>query len=221
LDAFEHGGTTVRWHGHSTISLSFPRTRVYVDPYRLHGRWPDASHILITHPHHDHLDPDAIRKLDDGDTEVICPVSVSVDDVPVPSHRLTRLEPGEETSFANRSLKIEAKPAYNPGKNFHPKSSDWLGYVVETEGTRVYHAGDTGPIPPSLGEPVDLGLVPVDGIYTMSAVRAARWTDKLEIGNAAPIHYGTERGTVTDALRFRRKLSDTTPIHLEAVRLTS
>lgn len=220
LESIDLSGTTVRWHGHSTVSMAFPQTRVYVDPYRLHGVWPDATHILITHPHHDHLDPDTIRKLDDGSTDVICPASVSIDDLPVPAQRITQLAPGESWSAEQRPLTVRATHAYNPEKRFHPKQNHWLGYVVETESTRIFHAGDTGSIPLKLNEPVDLGFVPVDGIYTMQARDAAKWTDAIAVHSACPIHFGTERGSITDSVRFRRSLEKTTPVHLEETRLS-
>jgi len=39
-------------------------------------------------------------------------------------------------------VKIEAVPSYNTDKDFHPRKKGWLGFILETEGVRVYHAGD-------------------------------------------------------------------------------
>lgn len=219
MEAFSHKETTLRWHGHSSVSLSMPGTRIYVDPYQLRGRWPDATHVLITHPHYDHLEPDSIRKIDDGDTEIICPRKTPGEKLPVPERRITRLKPGQSTSLPDRPITINAKPAYNPDRRFHPKSKEWLGYVIETKGSRIYHAGDTGPVPIEFEERIDLGLVPVDGIYTMSANEASTWVDEVDIDRAVPIHYGTERGSMTDAVQFRRGLDDTEPVNLEKTRL--
>jgi L-ascorbate metabolism protein UlaG (beta-lactamase superfamily) len=48
---------------------------------------------------------------------------------------------GETLSVDN--INIEAVPAYNTDKDFHPKSKGWLGFIVEIDGVKVYHAGDT------------------------------------------------------------------------------
>jgi len=220
LNAFQTDDVTLRWHGHSTVSLAMPGTRIYIDPYKLRGRWPDATAVLVTHPHHDHLDPEALKKIDDGDTKLICPQTTPGKKIPYPENRVTGLSPGNTYSFPNRPLTITATHAYNPNRRFHPETNQWLGYVVETEHSQFFHAGDTGAAAVSLPGSMDLALVPVDGIYTMDANTAANWIDNLSATSAAPIHYGTERGSVTDALQFRRSLENTTAINLEKVRLT-
>jgi len=40
-------------------------------------------------------------------------------------------------------IRVKGVPAYNPNKKFHPKINQWLGFVVEIGGKRIYYAGDT------------------------------------------------------------------------------
>ena len=49
--------------------------------------------------------------------------------------------PGERLTVDG--VKIAAVPAYNVDKQFHPKANGWLGFIIEIEGVRVYHACDT------------------------------------------------------------------------------
>ena len=56
---------------------------------------------------------------------------------------------------------------------FHPRDDDHLGYVIELDGRRVYHAGDTDHIPEMDGVECDVALLPVSGTYVMTAEEAA------------------------------------------------
>ncbi len=61
------------------------------------------------------------------------------------------VSPGDTVSVG--SVSVTAVPAYNtnkfraPGEVFHPRSAGYVGYVVELDGRRIYHAGDTDAIP--------------------------------------------------------------------------
>lgn len=201
-------GGRLRWHGHSTVSVSLPGFRIYVDPHRLHGSWPQADATLVTHPHYDHLDKQTLESISHENTTVIHPASTNFSTGRGQPRGMgwkqqDRLSPGQ-----GYEIDIEAVPAYNVERNFHPKEKRWLGYCLEVRGKRIYHAGDTGPHedPP---DDVDVALLPVDGIYTMTASEAAQWSQTLEPEVAIPIHYGTHRGTVSDAVQFCRQCSGT------------
>ena len=51
------------------------------------------------------------------------------------------MNPNEETNIDN--VIIKTLPAYNIEKPFHPKSNNWLGYVVSINGVTYYVACDT------------------------------------------------------------------------------
>ncbi|MFB6356288.1 MAG: MBL fold metallo-hydrolase [bacterium] len=219
MEQYETGDTVLRWHGHSSISMAMPGTRVYVDPYRLFGQWPDASYVFITHPHHDHLDETSLKKISNEETTIVAPVTVDSEQFPVPKQNMIRVHPGEMFDLPDRPIRVYAVPAYNPDKRFHPKENEWVGYIIQTSQSRFYHAGDTGPVEIDYDDDIDLAMVPVDGVYTMEAREAAFWIDRSNVKNACPIHYGTDRGTETDALTFRNNLSQSTPVRLESTRL--
>jgi len=42
---------------------------------------------------------------------------------------------------------VETVYAYNINKKFHPKENNWVGYIIDIEGIRIYHSGDTDKIP--------------------------------------------------------------------------
>jgi L-ascorbate metabolism protein UlaG (beta-lactamase superfamily) len=103
---------------------------------------------------------------------------------------------------------IEALPAYNIGKTFHPKGADHLGFILTIDGERVYFAGDTDIIPEMTGLTCDVALLPVSGTYVMTAEEAAEAVGVIKTRVAIPMHYGAGVvGTIEDALKFQ-ELSD-------------
>lgn len=68
------------------------------------------------------------------------------------------------------------------------------GVVIEMDGKRVYHAGDTAAFSDmaSIGDlGLDAALLPVGDHYTMGHAEAARCLDHLRPRVAVPIHWGT------------------------------
>jgi len=118
------------------------------------------------------------------------------------------MEIGDELTFGG--MKVEAVPAYNLGKDFHPKSEKLFGYIFKFEHIIIYHAGDTDPIPEmerltgyAKHRNEFIALLPVSGTYTMTAEQAADVAKMLNVDLAIPMHYGSGVvGTMEDAERF-------------------
>jgi L-ascorbate metabolism protein UlaG (beta-lactamase superfamily) len=98
---------------------------------------------------------------------------------------------------------IEAVPAYNIGKDFHPKAKGHVGYIIGVAGTKIYHAGDTDNIPEMKQMDVDVALLPVGGTYTMDAAEAAKAAEAVKASVAIPMHWGTIIGDEEDAKAFK------------------
>ena len=103
------------------------------------------------------------------------------------------------------SIQIEAVPAYNPRKPFHPKDTGRVGWLVTSGGITVYHAGDTDVIPEmmELSGRVDIALLPVGGTYTMSEPEAAEAVRMINPKVVIPMHYGYIEGTQGDPEKFK------------------
>lgn len=87
-------------------------------------------------------------------------------------------------------VKCQGIPAYNIGKPFHPKSNEWLGYLVELDGKTYYAMGDTDVTEEAASVDADVIFVPIGGKYTMDATEAAAFINKKQPGLVVPIHYG-------------------------------
>ena len=114
------------------------------------------------------------------------------------------LSPGEHLTW--QGIVIEAVPAYNVGKKFHPQANAWLGYVIEMLGRRYYVAGDTDDNPDVRRVRCHVALLPVGGTYTMTAAEAAGLANAIRPGVAVPTHYGDIVGQSRDAEEFARLL---------------
>lgn len=186
------------WHGHDSFRIDAAKT-IYFDPYEISGG-PKADLILISHEHFDHCSPDDVAKIQQSGTVIV----TEKDSAKKLSGDMRVIKPGE--SIVLDDLKIEAVPSYNTDKDFHPKKNAWLGFIVEIEGIRIYHAGDTDFIPEMNDFEVDIALVPVSGTYVMTADQAAKAALAINPKLAIPMHYGAIVGDVQDALNFEKAL---------------
>lgn len=187
----------IQWLGQACFVLKGEKT-VYIDPYDLRGNPEPADIILITHNHCDHCSAGDVKKIQKDMT-----VIVGTSDVVSKFTGNTRtVKPGEKVIV--EGVEVEAVPAYNPVKRFHPKSNGWVGFIVKLGGKRIYHAGDTDLIPEMGNFKADIALLPVGGTYTMNAEEAAKATEMITPEIAIPMHYGGNVGSKKDAERFKQ-----------------
>ncbi len=189
----------IHWLGHA--SLRFDGSKIiYTDPYQLKSSEPKADIVLITHAHYDHCVPEDVAKIAKPSTIVVAPTDCAKQF----SSKFTiqSLRPGESTTIDG--VKIEAVPAYNTNKEFHPRSNNWVGYIFTLDGERIYQAGDTDAIPEMNSISADIVLLPIGGTYTMTATEAAEVVNRINPKLAIPMHWGKIVGTAHDAETFKK-----------------
>jgi L-ascorbate metabolism protein UlaG (beta-lactamase superfamily) len=191
----------LHWIGHSSFRLDEPMI-IYIDPWRLPPDSPKADLILVSHEHHDHCSPDDVDRVRTDETTLIANPSAA-QKLPPP---LTTLRAGESIEIAG--VRVEAVPAYNIGKKFHPREAGHLGFVLTLGEERLYFAGDADFIPKMEAVECDVALLPVSGTYVMTAEEAAKAAQAIKPKVAVPMHYGAGVvGTVEDAQTFERLAS--------------
>ena len=186
----------IRWLGHASFKIAGAGKIVYIDPWKLGSSAADATIICISHGHYDHYSPEDIKKISGAETVIVGPADV------IRNERNTRpLEPGRSMELSG--VKITGIASYNLAKQFHPKSNNWLGFVIEIDSTRIYYAGDTDLIEQMTElKGIDAALLPVGGTYTMDAKAAADAASIIRPGCAIPYHFGDIVGSRADAERF-------------------
>lgn len=187
----------IKWLGHAGFKIKGEKT-VYIDPFKINDTEP-ADIIIITHEHFDHLSPEDIKKIQAGKTAIV----TTPDCYSKVSGNIKTISPGQ--SIVVDGIRIDAVPAYNTNKNFHPKGNGWIGVIVAIDGKRIYHAGDTDNIPEIAQlKNIDIALLPVSGTYVMTAEEAADAANKIMPKVAVPMHYGAIVGSRADAENFRK-----------------
>ena len=186
----------IKWLGHASFKITEGKT-IYIDPWNLRKK-DEADIILVTHPHYDHLSVGDISKIQTEETVIV----TTADGAEKLKGNIKRVKPGDLLTV--KEVKIEVVPAYNIGKNFHPKENGWVGFIIEVGGKRIYHSGDTDFIPEMEKIKVDVALLPIGGTYTMSAEEAVKAAKAINPKVAIPMHYGDIVGSIEDAERFKK-----------------
>lgn len=189
----------IHWLGHDCFKIANDVV-IYTDPFNI--KKPDkADIILITHEHFDHCSPDDIQKIQTKDTVIIAPA----DCMGKVSGTKKTIKPHETITV--KGISIQAVPAYNTNKQFHPKAKGWVGYIITIHNTRIYLAGDTDYIPEMNSlKNIDIALLPVSGTYVMTAEEAAQAAMAIKPKVAIPMHYGSIVGAIADAKKFEKLL---------------
>lgn len=244
--------TRLRFLGQAGLRLELGGTVLYVDPClsdyvaevaEQPDLWqrrfappisPDditaATAVLCSHEHADHFDPRTL-----GPIAAACSEAVFV--VPAVAEQLARKELGDDAhvvlakgngeKFTFGPFAVFAVPAAH-STNYTVEPTDlghrWLGYVIEVDGYRIYHAGDTVrhqqqiDAVAAFGAP-DIALLPINGrdeyrdslglVGNLWPREAAEMALELQAGALVPLHHdlfafnGISAGTLVDYVQSR------------------
>lgn len=197
----------IHWLGHDTFRIE-GSSLIYVDPWKLPTGAAPADAILITHDHDHHLSRDAVAAVVQPGTVLVgsAAVTQAVGAWGIEGLGLATIAAGETLPAATAI--VTAVPAYTTNKvrasgaPYHPREAGGLGYIIELDGRRIYHAGDTDIIPEMRAVHCDVALLPISGRSTMTAGEAAAACDIIDAAVAVPMHYGDRAGDRAAAVRF-------------------
>ena len=205
------GDLEITFIGHGTLMLTFNEKILHVDPWSQftdYANMPKADIILITHEHHDHLDPKAIEDVRTENTTLIL-TQICANQI---KGGIVMKNGNEETIDG---IKIEAVPAYNiehmrsPGTPYHPKG-DGNGYIITFGDKRVYIAGDTENTPELKAiKNIDVAFLPMNLPYTMTPEMVADACKALKPKILYPYHFGQ-----TDTSQLKELLKDEPDIEI-------
>lgn len=206
------------WLGHSSFLLQMAGRNILFDPvfssrlvtFRRHGRpglkiaeLPPIDLILVSHAHYDHLDAWTIDRLPKSAT-VVVPLGLG-DFFRKRGYRAIG-ELGWWDGYDLGPLRIHLVPARHWANRspFDVNTSLWGGFVVEANGYKVYHAGDSSRSPffREVGQrfpQIDLALLPI-GAYEpgwfmeyhhLNPEQAIAAFEDLGARRFVPMHWGT------------------------------
>jgi L-ascorbate metabolism protein UlaG (beta-lactamase superfamily) len=194
--------TKIKWISHSCFQIVTNDDKIiYTDPYEIKTGDP-GDILIISHDHYDHCDKKSIKLVYTSKTKVICPKTCADG---LKNFNAIGLDPNQSTEI--EGIKITAVPAYNPNKHFHPKGNKWLGFIIETGGKRIYHAGDTDVIPEmkQLGK-IDVALLPVGDNFTMGFSEAVEACGIIKPTICVPMHHWDK-----DLNQFKKMVNEKVP----------
>jgi len=156
-------GSLMAWwlSGTGFVFKTHAGTQVYVDPYfsncvsQIFGveragpppipvEEAEPDLVVATHWHEDHLDPEGLPILARRrPTQFLCPPTCRSRLLGwlVPGERVTAISRGETHTF--RDVRITAVPARHESGIPGWEVPDAIGLLIEVDGLRVYHTGDT------------------------------------------------------------------------------
>lgn len=193
------GDIEITFIGHGTLMFRYNDRVIHVDPWTRftdYKNMPKADLILITHEHMDHLDSKAIAALRQENTKIILTETCSKQ---VGNGKIMKNGDVREIS----GFKIEAVPAYNMEKQFHPRGKG-NGYIITFGEKKIYVAGDTENIPEMKAlKDIDIAFLPMNLPYTMTPEMVADAAKAFRPGILYPYHYGE-----TDTSRLVELMKD-------------
>lgn len=207
----------VTYLGHSGFWLQTGEHSLVIDPFLTSN--PLARHkpedvtagwVLVTHGHFDHVE-DAVAIAKRNQATIIG------------AYDLTSTLAGE--GFATHGMNHGGKYRFPFGSvrctlAFHGSGVAGgmpCGFVVETGGKKVYHAGDTALFSDMkllngvIERDIDLALLPIGDNFTMGIDDAVIAVDWIRPKVVIPMHYGTFPPIRVDAEEFRRKVESAVP----------
>ena len=190
----------------NSIKITFDKI-LYFDPFKIENEIHDADYIFITHSHYDHMDIESIIKVKNNNTIIIAPKSIENDIHNINVKDFIFLNPNEETVIDN--INIKTIPAYNIGKDFHPKNNNWLGYIVSYNNITYFIAGDTDNTPEINNVKCDIAFIPIGGHYTMDVNEATKVIKTINPKIVIPTHYGSIVGSKEDGKILKSNLKET------------
>jgi L-ascorbate metabolism protein UlaG (beta-lactamase superfamily) len=178
---------SLKYMGHSFIKIKISEGKViYVDPFAVNEFADSADVVLVTHEHSDHNDLSRVKQ------KTNCIIIRSAN----------ALIGGVYQTFTLGTLKVKAVAAYNAN---HDKNS-CVGYVLEFDGIKLYHAGDTGNIiemADLTNQNLDYALLPMEGTYTVTPEVATQIAATIHAKHDIPIHTMAPPDTYSDAFVAR------------------
>jgi L-ascorbate metabolism protein UlaG (beta-lactamase superfamily) len=218
---------SVTWIGHATMLVRLAGKNILFDPVFAERASPFAfagpkrvvplpidiadlprvDVVLISHNHYDHLDADAVARLaamPQGSPRFIVPLGLKAWFATLGITKVDEYDWWQQTREGELSITFVPVQHWSRRRLDDTNQTLWGGWVVEGEGLRLIHTGDTGyskdfrDIGERLG-PFDMAFIPI-GAYAprwfmkvmhADVPEAVQIRDDLKAARAIGMHWGT------------------------------
>jgi L-ascorbate metabolism protein UlaG (beta-lactamase superfamily) len=216
------GQVAITWIGHASFLIQFTDLNALVDPN--FANWlfllkrikraglkiedlPPIDLVLLTHAHFDHFHKPTLRRLPHPKIGVM-PWGVGDLAHDLGFARVIELDWWE--SFSHRDWRVTLTPGQHWGaRTLHDQHRGYGGFVLEHQGLRIYHAGDSAYFDgfKEIGRRLspDVALLPIGAYHPetfrhvhMGPDEAVKAFQDLQSRWLVPMHYGTFRLSFED-----------------------
>lgn len=211
----------LKYLGHSAFYLEGNGIKALIDPFisgspvapeeaKKADAWPDLNYIFVSHAHGDHLG-DTVDIAKRTGASVICTNELA-------SYLTGKGLATDGMHIGGRARfpfgRVKLTPAFHGSSIFEDGKmvySDFpCGFLIEVDGKKIYHAGDTGLSTEMTlleAEGVEVALLPIGGYYVMDADDAVRAVGFIKPQKTVPIHYDTFPPIKADPDDFAKKVA--------------
>ncbi len=211
----KHGQIAITWIGHASFLIQFSDLNVLVDPN--FANWlflmkrikragmriqdlPRIDLVLLSHAHYDHFHKPTLRKLSHPKTGIM-PWGMGDLTRKLGFERVVELDWWE--SFTHKDWKVTLTPSKHWGaRTLHDHHRGYGGFVLEHQGRKIYHAGDSAYFEgfKEIGDKLrpEIALLPIGAYHPesfrqvhMGPVEAVQAFKDLRAKTFVPMHYGT------------------------------
>lgn len=232
----KYGQVAITWIGHASFLIQFTDLNVLIDPN--FANWlfllkrlkrsglrirdlPPIDLVLLTHAHFDHFHRPTLRKLPHPKIGIM-PRGVADLAHNLGFSRVIELEWWESFSQARSNWKVTFTPSQHWGaRTLADRHRGYGGFVLEHQGRRIYHAGDSAYFGgfKEIGKRLapEIALLPIGAYHpeTFRAVHmgpdeAVKAFNDLNSKQLVPMHFGSFRLSFEDMdepLRWLRELA--------------
>ncbi|MEX2542329.1 MAG: MBL fold metallo-hydrolase [Trueperaceae bacterium] len=226
--------------GQAGVVLRTPDATIYLDPYltynggegkRLDRLFPpplapqavsNADLVLVSHEHIDHFDPHTLSAIAEASPQAhfVGPHTCDFSAAGIARERVTL--PAAFGTLELAGATVTPIPAAHTSLDMSGAGYPYFGYIIESNGVTVYHAGDTviydadadtpGLLDTLKGWSIDVMFVPINGrdyfrtsqglVGNTNAREAALLADALDVALVIPTHYDLMAGNAANPAHF-------------------
>jgi L-ascorbate metabolism protein UlaG (beta-lactamase superfamily) len=208
----------IRFLGHAAFALSEGDTTVLVDPFltgnpkaAVSADEVDATTILLTHGHADHLG-DTVDIAKRTGAPVVAIVELAGE---LQEEGLTTHNPNLGGTVKLDWGWVKLVPAWHTSTTPKGTVNTPAGLIINFAGKTVYHLGDTAlfsdlALAAKRGNPIDVALMCIGGHFTMDRWDAVEAANLVGARQVIPCHYDTFPPIETDAQAFKADVESAT-----------